>query len=155
MALHRTGLANEYIIQDFGIPSSAAGDFIRDVTTLLPACQLFLCPGQSIENFGVLPQLKEDFIRRNRELAELATKYGGFDLLYAQSYVSEDDFWARYNRHSYNEMRLKYKAEIIPDMFQKVQADMQVQTVKRPITGTVKTVLEVLVGRARKGRAHN
>lgn len=43
-ALHRTGLANMYIVQDFAMVSSAAAKFMRFIATSMPQCQMFLCP---------------------------------------------------------------------------------------------------------------
>ena len=45
-ALHHSGLAGEYIIQDFVLPSSKVNEFLSYVRLRLPEIQIFLCPGQ-------------------------------------------------------------------------------------------------------------
>lgn len=42
MAMHYTGLADEYVVQDFGIPSSTCRQFIEYVASELPDCEISL-----------------------------------------------------------------------------------------------------------------
>ena len=58
-ALHRSGLANEYVVQDFGIPASTMPLFVERVSAQLPDCQLFLCPALSPDAMGLRSRYNE------------------------------------------------------------------------------------------------
>ena len=171
-ALHKSGLANEYVVQDFGIPASRAAQFVTYVQGRLPQCQLFLVPAKSVEqmqvasrfnkefrgvfgervyNVGVYgrgPADPEAFVTLNRDLEQ----YGkdecfGTKLLYARTYFTADEFWAVYDRAVYDEVRRKYKADGLPTMFDKLKADMDKRPKRRPIRGILETVVDKALGR--------
>ena len=171
-ALHKSGLANEYVVQDFGIPASRTAKFVAFVQRRLPACQLFLCPAKSVEDMQVAARFNQEFrgvfgervynvgvygrgprdadafVALNRDLE----RYGkdeccGTKLLYARTYFTAEEFWEVYDRRVYDAVRRKYKADGLPTMFDKLKADMDKRPKRRPIRGVVETVIDKALGR--------
>ena len=171
-ALHRTGLANEYVVQDFGIPASTVADFVDHVARVLPDCQLFLCPAKSPDGMGLRnrynpgvfghvadqrvygvgvygrgPADHAKFVELNRDLERYAReKCLGAKLLYARTYYTEEEFWEMFDRDTYDDVRRKYHAEKLPSVFDKLKADMQHLPRRRPIRGIAETVIKKWMG---------
>lgn len=53
---------------------------------------------------------------------------GGMKWLYAQTYYTKDDFWAQFDREWHQRLRTKYKAEMLPDVYDKVHVDIEKYT---------------------------
>lgn len=147
-ALHKSGLANEYVVQDFGIPSSTVTEFISYVNETLPELQIFLAPCKAPNEIGLSsrfnprvseisdqrifavgvygrgPRDPKAFYDLNRKLEIRSAELMGAKLLYARTYYTEDEFWLIYDRTKYEEMRKKYNAESLPSVFDKLKADM-------------------------------
>ena len=146
-ALHSSGQAQNYVVQDLAVPISNAVPFIEYCTSF-NIWPLWLCPlrppksptfhphtlktaieGQSSElllNVGLWgfgPQDYDNYVAKNRELERKVADFGGMKWLYAQTYYSEDEFWSIYDRDWYNSLRKKYKASSLPDVWNKVSAD--------------------------------
>jgi delta24-sterol reductase len=171
VALHKTGLGNEYLVQDFGIPASTVTEFIKWVTETLPHLQLFMCPGKSLDDFGftnnVTPQFREkhtdrlfgigvygrgpavpkDFVEMNQQLERKAFELLGTKLLYARVYCTEEEFWATYDREHYDGLRVKYKADRLPTVYDKLAADMSKLPTRRPVRGILETILDKARGK--------
>ena len=56
----------------------------------------------------------------NRAIETKLTALGGMKWLYAQTFYTEDEFWKIYDKVWYGGLRQKYRAEGLPDVFQKV-----------------------------------
>ncbi len=170
-ALHKSGLANEYVVQDFGIPASTVSQFIAFVNETLPELQVFLAPcrpageiglssrfnprvaevaDQRIFAVGVYGRGPRDpaaFYELNRTLELRSAELLGAKLLYARTYYTEEEFWTIYNRDTYDEMRKKYRAESLPSVFEKLKADMGTGAGKRrPVRGILETMWDKAVG---------
>lgn len=61
------------------------------------------------------------FIEKNRAIEDKVRELGGMKWLYAHVYQPEDDFWAAYGgRGWYDALRVKYKASMLPSVYDKV-----------------------------------
>lgn len=171
MALHKSGLADEYVVQDFGIPASTVKQFIEYVSENMPECQIFLCPlkpaqeihidtrfnaavaavrDQRIFGVGVYgrgPRDHEAFVDLNRKLELRASMLLGAKLLYARTYYTEEEFWTIYRRDTYDEVRKKYRAEGLPNVYDKLKADMNYWRPKRSVRGILETMWDVKVAK--------
>ena len=52
---------------------------------------------------------------------------GGKKWLYAHAYYTEDEFWANYDRVSYDALRAKYSATYLPTVYDKVKVDVDAE----------------------------
>ena len=170
-ALHKSGLANEYVVQDFGIPASTVVEFIKFVNDTLPELQIFLAPCKSAREIGLTsrfnprvaevadqrifavgvygrgPAEPEAFVELNRKLELRSAELLGAKLLYARTYYTEDEFWTIYDKDVYEEMRKKYKAETLPSVFDKLKADMSSSGIKKnPKRGIIETMWDKVTG---------
>jgi delta24-sterol reductase len=173
-ALHKTGLANEYVVQDFGLAASKAPEFMKYVSEKLPEFQMFLCPimsaagigitdrisseifdrGKHLQNewvigigvYGRGPSNPEAFVKLNRELEAFAHECLGTKLLYARTYYTEEEFWSMYDKNHYDTMREKYNASSLLTMYDKLKADMSKNPPNRPIRGLLEALFEKFTG---------
>jgi Delta24-sterol reductase len=170
-ALHKSGLANEYVVQDFGIPASTVTQFVAFVNETLPELQVFLAPCKAPREIGLTdrfnprvaeiadqrifavgvygrgPRDPKAFYELNRKLELKSAELLGAKLLYARTYYTEEEFWTIYDKSIYEEMRKKYKAEGLPSVYEKLKADMGTGAGKRrPVRGVVETIWDKLTG---------
>ncbi|KAJ5416292.1 hypothetical protein N7465_004987 [Penicillium sp. CMV-2018d] len=135
-ALHVSGLARRYIIQDVGVPISTAAEFLDwlDRPENFGQYPLWLCPlppgsaggleGESVDdgkgvnvdtqrtqllNFGIWGP------------AAATDQSGGKKWLYAHTYYTEEEFWTMYNKPGYDSLRAKYHAQHLPSLYEKVR----------------------------------
>ena len=145
-ALHESGLADQYIVQDVSVPYAALTDFFEWLHGNFSYYPLWLCPlKQNGYNNPVTSGLLADkpdepdyymnvgiwgpgstnrqiFIEQNRQLEHKVHLVSGQKCLYAQTYYTEDEFWASYNRKEYDALRSKYRAWNLPSVYDKVRA---------------------------------
>ncbi|KAH8895611.1 FAD-binding domain-containing protein [Thozetella sp. PMI_491] len=151
-ALHHSGLSNSYIVQDVGVPYDKVEEFTVWLETTFHIYPLWLCPLRLVRdtpdaghglhsqfaslppgkaglmNFGVWGPGSTDrreFIRRNQLLEHKVADLGGKKWLYAHAYYTEEDFWAHYDRRSYDAVREKYGASWLPTVYDKVKVDFE------------------------------
>lgn len=163
-ALHKTGLADEYVVQDFGIPASSVTAFMEYVAKEMPECMIFLCPlrpakdihidkrfnekvfevkDQRIFGVGVYgrgPRESAAFHELNRRLELKASELLGAKLLYARTYYTADEFWTIYNKQYYDEVRTRWNATSLPSVYDKLHADMKVMRPRRSVRGVLETI---------------
>jgi len=70
---------------------------------------------------------RDECVRQNRLLEEKVLALGGKKWLYSQAYYTEDEFWAHYDRGSYDDVRAKYGADWMPSVYDKVKGDVETQ----------------------------
>ncbi|MBE3049343.1 FAD-binding oxidoreductase [Candidatus Bathyarchaeota archaeon] len=169
-ALHKSGLASEYVVQDFGIPASNVAEFINFVNDTLPELMVFLAPCMPPRDLGLSsrfhPRVAEisdqrlfavgvygrgpkdpaAFYELNRKLELRSAELLGAKLLYARTYYTEEEFWTIYDKNIYEEMRKKYRAEGLPSVFEKLKADMSGVVKRRPVRGILETMWDKAVG---------
>ncbi|KAI0424439.1 hypothetical protein F5Y09DRAFT_335754 [Xylaria sp. FL1042] len=149
-ALHKSGLSDTYIIQDVGVPFDAVGAFYEWLHETLHIYPLWLCPirvrrytpdaahglhadfadpsstPEIMLNFGVWgpgPNDYDQLVRLNRLIEHKVHELGGKKTLYAQAYYTEDEFWKTYNKPAYDAVRIKYHADHLPSVYDKVKVD--------------------------------
>lgn len=146
-ALHVSGLARQYVIQDVGVPISTASEFLNwlDVPENFGQYPLWLCPlppgsagGLFLEgdepgnierttlmNFGLWgPSTaigQSGFVAQNRQIEHKVHELGGKKWLYAHTYYTESEFWDIYKKDGYDALRTKYHAQHLPTLFDKVR----------------------------------
>jgi FAD/FMN-containing dehydrogenase len=148
-ALHVSGHASKYIVQDLLLPRSGVEEFVQFVHDEFHFYPLWLCPlkrGQQVPlhpaladelagdatsvsfvNVGVWGPGSTDyarFIRQNRQLEQKLRALGGIKWLYAQAFYTEDEFWQIYDRKWYEALRDKYHASYLPTVYEKVRVDL-------------------------------
>lgn len=151
-AVHKSGLADTHMVQDVGVPYDTVTDFQDWLDTNFAIYPLWLCPlrvqrdgpdaqhglhsdfgrpGEpNLMNFGVwgkIPGSRRDVVAKNRDLERKVQALGGKKWLYAHAYYPEDEFWAHYDRTSYDRLRAKYKAEHLPSVYDKVKVDVDAE----------------------------
>lgn len=151
-AVHKSGLADRHMVQDVGVPYSAVEDFQGWLDGHFAIYPLWLCPlrvqrdgpdaahglhaefgapdAPSLMNFGVwgkVPGDRRAVVGKNRDLERKVQALGGKKWLYAHAYYPEDEFWAHYDRQSYDRLRAKYGAEYLPSVYEKVRVDVEAE----------------------------
>ncbi|KAE8373978.1 hypothetical protein BDV26DRAFT_300686 [Aspergillus bertholletiae] len=149
-AVHKSGLFREYTIQDVAVPYTGAKELVDFVDESFGKYPLWICPVRSttahvsglvaeprsepaseLDDSGMMlsvgvygpgPKGKK-YLRFNHELEKLVNKLGGQKWLYARTYYTEEDFWLIYDRSTRDELREKYHATYLPNLYQKVRAD--------------------------------
>ncbi|KAI9149515.1 Delta(24)-sterol reductase [Paramyrothecium foliicola] len=151
-AMHKSGLQDFYIVQDVGVPFDKHVEFQGWLDKEFGIYPLWLCPlrvqrddpdsGHGLHsefckpnlpmlmNFGVwgpVPGSRREVVRQNRALEHKVQECGGKKWLYAQAFYTEDEFWAHYDRTSYDALRIKYKASHLPTVYDKVKVDVDAE----------------------------
>ncbi|KAJ5246418.1 hypothetical protein N7468_001401 [Penicillium chermesinum] len=136
-ALHESGLAKQYIVQDVGIPYGKAAEFghwLDDNENFgyYPPLALSIDDNtpEILLNFGIWgpgPTDRLQFISKNRKLEQKVSSLGGRKWLYAHTYYTEEEFWSIYDRKQYDAQRKKYFATDLPSIYEKVK--MQIDDV--------------------------
>ena len=159
--LHATNISQQYIIQDISVPKEKAVQFLEYIDTQLHIFPLWICPLRTEEkaclapnfiktdlaiNVGIWGETKKGFskfLQTNRDLEEFTENIGGRKVLYAHTYYPEEEFWKIYDKDWYEELRKKYKAEVVfPTIFEKVYVQGRyVSTVGRGLIKLVRNKL--------------
>lgn len=151
--LHLVG-GTPYIIQDLAIPAQNASGFLCYMHDNLKIYPLWLCPIKhdprppmhtaqtntspttQLINIGVWgspnygadflqPETADRFVATNRNIEAKVAEVAGLKWLYACNYYQEDEFWSIYNKGRYTQLRLKWKADRLPDLWTKVKRSQQ------------------------------
>jgi len=143
-ALHKSGLAKRYMVQDVGVPIHAAEEFLEFLDHNYRMYPLWLCPLQltarakaspyhsntkadMLLNFGVWgpgPADLDGFVDANRRLEQKVLELDGLKALYAHTYYTEEEFWEIYDKRKYNAIRAKFHAEYLPTIYDKAKVDV-------------------------------
>ena len=155
-ALHKSGFAKHYFVQDLALPYSTAPEFLEYVDHNLNIYPIWLCPllvspevplhphaysdPQSKETillnvgvWGLGPTNPEAFIAANRKMEKKLQNLRGFKWFYARAYYSEDEFYEIYDQKWYDGLRKKYHATYLPTVYDKVKDDPAKEKRKREI----------------------
>ena len=149
-AMQESGLGEKYIMQDITFPHSTASQYIDYVLSEHNIAPLWLCPLRrahhlpfrahanapdahpalkedlliNIGTWGRGPKTAEDFVKANRDIETKTRELSGGKALYARSYYTAEEFWNIYDKVRYDELRTKYHAVTLPDIFEKTRADV-------------------------------
>jgi delta24-sterol reductase len=74
----------------------------------------------------------EKFKETNRELEQMVHRVGGTKWLFARTYYSEDEFWDIYPRLDYEMLRLKYNAQYLESVYDKIKLNERRPTKAQP-----------------------
>ncbi|KAK6593685.1 FAD binding domain-containing protein [Botrytis cinerea] len=152
-ALHTAGMPPGYIVQDLALPYSTATEFVDYTDEYFGIYPLWLCPLSKapcqpcihtpprtnptvktlkpLMNIGLWGYGKEkDLVKANISLEKKLKELGGMKWLYAQTYYNEEQFWEMYDRKWYDELREKYGATTLPNVYEKVKAAPKIEVAK-------------------------
>lgn len=145
-ALHESGHAKKYIIQDLFIPWQRGSEFVEYIDREMGTYPLWLCPKrQNLERtsrehsfvaldtdkvlvvgvWGPGPKSTDAFVALNKRLERKVRELRGMKWLYAQTYYTEDEFWSIYDRKWYDALRTKYRACGLPSVYDKVRVEYE------------------------------
>jgi FAD/FMN-containing dehydrogenase len=135
------GEHTESVIQDVDIPLDRAAEFLAFLHAEVGILPIWLCPiapprpdalftlyplspGTMYVNFGFWDVVATREPRPvgfcNRKIERKVTELGGIKSLYSDSYFSEDEFWAIYNRPAYAALKARYDpAGALGDLYAK------------------------------------
>ncbi|KAL5356131.1 hypothetical protein BJX96DRAFT_162217 [Aspergillus floccosus] len=155
-ALHASGEASRYVVQDLALPYSTAESFIDYTREKLDIWPLWLCPlkqspaptfhphSDDVEADGCTPQQMlnigvwgfgpadpDAFVAANRDLERRLRELGGMKWFYAHTYYGEEEFWNIYDRQWYEGLRQKYSASTLPSVYDKVKIDVEADRKER------------------------
>jgi Delta24-sterol reductase len=162
--LHALNIQHEYVIQDFYMPKSTVGSLLNYNATKSKIYPLWLCPIKAsvapqklsshyndsspmLLNIGMYGVSKHsNAIETTRELELLAISLGGRKMLYAQTYLPEKEFWSHYDYLWYSQIRTKYRAEGLKDLWTKIYSG-GTTPVPRKLGGLSQMFVESLQGK--------
>ena len=150
-ALHKSHIADEYIVQDIAFPYATVGQFIDYVHRKFGFYPLWLCPLKMDEDMSLRPRTMaafekgarsrgmmlnvglwgpgpkpyDKFINANRDVEGKTAELGGLKCFYAQGFYTQDEFWQMYDKRWYDGVRVKYHAENLPSVYSKVNIDLR------------------------------
>ena len=135
------GIQVESVIQDVDIPIERAAEFLAFLHAEVGILPIWLCPirapdteavftlyplapGTTYVNFGFWDVVATRERRPpgycNRLIERKVRELGGIKSLYSDSYFSEDEFWAIYNRPAYKALKERYDpAGALGDLYAK------------------------------------
>lgn len=94
--------------------------------------------------YGLRVEPYQKFIEANRQIESRTHELGGKKWFYAHSYYSEKEFWQIYNKKWYDELRQKYHATYLPDIYSRIRVNEKPQEID-----TKRTVIKTILGRAK------
>ncbi len=145
-ALHASGIATRYIVQDMALPYPNAEKFIQYTDKALNIWPIWLCPLKqssqptmhphtkgklkddqmlNIGLWGFGPSDPSEYLTKNRALEKTLGDMGGMKWLYAHTYYNQDEFWTQFDRQWHEDLRKKYGADTFPDVHEKVHVDIE------------------------------
>jgi hypothetical protein len=65
------------------------------------------------------------FVKTNRDIEAKVADVGGLKWLYACNYYCEEEFWRIYDKRAYERLRSKWRAERLPNLWEKVRRSRQ------------------------------
>lgn len=138
-ALQASAAAQSYICQDLVLPQETVLPFLEFIDKefdmypiggcpILPETRSPLqCNGIksdllfNIGVYGLKVEPYEKFVEANRLIETETSRFGGKKWFYAHNYYSESEFWKIYDQKWYRKLRKKYKAETLPDIFERTR----------------------------------
>ena len=150
-ALHTSGLAGQYMVQDVAVPYHAADEFMQFLDKSFGHYPIWLAPvdqaGNSTDaprgllveteeskspdkmiNFGVWgpgSTNRSKFVQDNRLLEQKVQSLNGRKWLYGHVFYTADEFWSIYDRKYYDHMRAKYNADRLATVYDKVKINFE------------------------------
>lgn len=151
-ALHASKNVIGYVVQDLALPYETAPKFVEFTDKEFHIYPLWLCPLKEspgdVGKESFHPWLKEgnemkpmlniglwglppataknhkDYVQLNQKLEKTLHELKGLKWLYSRTYYTASEFWKYYPKDWYDALRKKYRAEHLPDVWQKVHVDV-------------------------------
>lgn len=144
----------KHVIQDMLVPASTLEKSLEIFRKHFDMYPLWVCPmcvrpgrglvhakGDKVEMFvdlgayGVPGAVKRgedyDLIHHVREVEEFVTRFNGFEMLYADSYMTRTEFAKMFDRTLYDELRKRLGADVaFPDIYDKIVEPRRLQQLK-------------------------
>lgn len=153
-ALHKSHMADQYIVQDIGFPYATVGKFVEYVHNKFGFYPLWLCPLKMDKNMSLRPKNMaafapdarspgmmlniglwgpgakqyDRFIAENRDIERKTAELGGLKCFYAQAFYTPDEFWVLYDKQWYDDLRERFHATKLPSVYDKVNVDLTTRT---------------------------
>ena len=147
--LHRSGLAQKYIIQDLVFASSRVIGFLKDFDAewhmypisfcpLVKGAKIGLNPAQgmvddehrtkevlwNVGTYGMRKFPKLSVEEENRQLVKLVRHHKGVKWTYCESWMTEEEFRQDYDLAELANLRVKYGSTWLPTLYNKVETDV-------------------------------
>jgi delta24-sterol reductase len=161
-AVQESAAAQRYICQDIVVPAKSLVPFMDFIDTELAMYPTGFCavmsemrsPLQfnSIKNsdlvfnvgvYGLRVEPYQKFVEVNKRIESVTRELGGRKWFYAHSYYSKKDFWEMYDKTWYDDLRKKYHATTLPDIYERIRVKETYEI------NTRKAALRTLLGRAK------
>lgn len=152
-ALHKSGFASYYVLQNVAVPYDNADGLLQYLDNNFGHYPIWLCPlkidGKSTDpvrnkmaiktnrpspeymiNFGVWgpgPKDRRRFVEWNRAFERKVHELGGQKCLYAHAYYTKEEFDEIYDGKTYDAVREKYHATYLPSVYDKVKVDVEAE----------------------------
>jgi delta24-sterol reductase len=161
-ALQESAAAQIYVCQDVMLPTaSVVGfmDYIDEEFALYPTgfCPIKPEPRSPLQPNGIATEMLynvavygmrlvpyEKFIEANRKIEEKTHQLGGKKWFYAHSYYSQAEFWKIYDQQWYNQLREKYHATTLPDIYARIAVKQRFKVMRMR-----RVALKILFGRSK------
>lgn len=141
-ALHRSGIGSElFIIQDMALPWTNVESFFEWIDEKFKIYPQWLCPlfadgaggglnphhdatsssgSDLILNLGIWGPCPGKVVTTNQAIEAKLRELNGMKWLYAATYYQKEEFWAIYDQKRYDDLRDKYNATTLPNVYDKV-----------------------------------
>ncbi|OLN83080.1 Delta(24)-sterol reductase 3 [Colletotrichum chlorophyti] len=90
------------------------------------------------------PQGFEEVVTDTRAIEAKAKELGGLKWLYAHNHYTEEEFWSIYDKQQYDELRKKYAAAGLPNLFEKTTSEIMEYIPEKPFW---KSIFKTFLGR--------
>jgi delta24-sterol reductase len=158
-ALQESAASQSYICQDLVLPEETVVPFLEYMDKAFNMYPIGGCPimpelrsplqcngieSEIVFNIGVYGlriEPYESFVKANRNIEAKTSELGGKKWFYAHNYYTESEFWKIYDKEWYQRLRKKYKAETLPDIYERTRVKEQFKISKK--RGALKTMLGI------------
>lgn len=156
-ALQESAAGQSYICQDLVLPQETVVEFLDYINTEFTMYPIGGCPIKpeprsqlqcngiesellfNIGVYGLKINSYDKFVAANRKIEIKTNQLGGKKWFYAHNYYLEEEFWKVYDKKWYNQLRIKYKATTLPDIYNRTRVKERFNVSKK--RGIIKTVL--------------
>lgn len=156
-ALQESAASQSYICQDLVLPQETVIPFLEFIDKEFDMYPIGGCPLKpeirsplqcngiksdivfNIGVYGLRVEPYEKFVEANRQIEARTSELGGKKWFYAHNYYSESEFWKIYDKKWYENLRKKYKAETLPNIFDRTRVKEYFKVSKK--RGALKAML--------------
>lgn len=153
--MHESGLAESYISHHIGLPSSRVSSYTEYIFEEFSFSPLWLCPlkkghrlplhartnspegnqalsSETVINVGAWgpgPKAHLEVIKANRKIEVKSRNLWGGKCFGTRVYHTEEEFWEIYDQKRHEEIREKYDAKTLHNIYEKMRADLNLEAV--------------------------